>query len=233
MRVNTLSGSPGAEHMDNVANGAQMRAGVYDLLATMFREPLPAATLRSLRDPAMLQGLNEAGMTLDEAFCNDDEAQLQETLAVDYTQLFHGPRNHHPPYESVQTGGEEAELNGDATREVRRFFDAAGLAFDKECRELADHLSVELACMAELAGREAAAREAGDAVQAERRVEEQTTFLDRHLGRWAPAFGKLVEEHAETSFYRQAGRLLAGFIESELATLQADRQPLPGREAVA
>jgi TorA maturation chaperone TorD len=207
--------------MDNVANSAQMRAGVYDLLATMFREPLSATTLRSLRDPAMLQGLSEAGMALDEAFRNGDEAQLQETLAVDYTQLFHGPRNHHPPYESVQTGGEEAELNGDATREVRRFFDAAGLAFDKECRELADHLSVELACMAELAGREAAAREAGDAAQVERRVEEQTIFLEGHLGRWAPDLGRTVADRAETNFYRQAGRLLAGFVETELTNLPA------------
>jgi TorA maturation chaperone TorD len=221
MWVNAQSGPPGAEQMDNVASSARMRAGAYDLLATLFREPLAAATLRSLRDPAMLQGLAEAGMALDEAFHNGDEAQLQEALAVDYTQLFHGPRNHHPPYESVQTGGEEAELNGDATREVRRFFDTAGLVFDEECRELADHLSVELACMAELAGREAAAREAGDAVQMERRVEEQTTFLEQHLGRWAPAFGHLVADSAETNFYRQAGRLLAGFVESELINLPA------------
>jgi hypothetical protein len=28
--------------MDNVANRAQTRAGVYDLLATVFREPLAA-----------------------------------------------------------------------------------------------------------------------------------------------------------------------------------------------
>jgi DMSO reductase family type II enzyme chaperone len=212
-------------NMDNIANTARMRAGVYDLLATLFREPLSATTLRSLRDPAMLQGLTEAGMALDEAFCKDDEAQLQETLAVDYTQIFHGPGDHHPPYESVQTGGEEGELNGDATREVRHFFDTAGLLFDEECRELPDHLGVELACMAELAGREAAAREAGDAVQVERRVEEQMTFLERHLGRWAPAFGHLVADRAETNFYRQAGRLLAGFVETELTNL-------PARESV-
>jgi len=221
MRVNALSGPPGAEQMDNVANSARMRAGAYDLLATLFREPLAAATLRSLRDPAMLEGLSKAGMALDEAFRNGDEAQLQETLAVDYTQLFHGPRNHHPPYESVQTGGEEGELNGDATREVRRFFDTAGLAFDEECHELADHLSVELACMAELAGWEAAAREAGDAVQVERRVEEQTTFLEQHLRRWVPDFGRIVADRAETNFYRQAGQLLTGFIESELINLPA------------
>ncbi len=207
--------------MDNVANSAQMRAGVYDLLATMFREPLSATTLRPLRDPAMLQALSEAGMGLDEAFRNGDEAQLQETLAVDYTQLFHGPRNHHPPYESVQTGGEEGELNGDATREVRRFFDTAGLACDAECRELADHLSVELACMAELARLETAARETGDAVQVERRVEEQTRFLERHLGRWGPDFGRIVADRAETNFYRQAGRLLTGFVETELTNLPA------------
>ncbi len=79
--------------MDNLANSARVCVGVYDLLATMFREPLAAATLRSLRDPVMLQGLSEAGMALDEAFCNGDKAQLQEVLAVDYTQIFHGPRN--------------------------------------------------------------------------------------------------------------------------------------------
>jgi len=210
--------------VDNGSNSAKLRAGVYDLLATLFREPLPAATLRSLRDPTMLQGLTEAGMMLDEAFCNGDsgdEARLREDLAVDYTQLFHGPRNHHPPYESVQTGGEEGELNGHATREARQFFDTAGLVFDDQCSELPDHLSVELACMAELAKREAAGREMGDAEQVERRVEEQRTFLDRHLGRWAPAFGRIVADRAETNFYRQAGRLLAGFVETEMINFPA------------
>jgi DMSO reductase family type II enzyme chaperone len=211
--------------MVNVSSSAKMRAGVYDLLATLYCEPLPAATLRALRDPAMLQGLSEADMGLDEAFCNGDEAQLREDLAVDYTQLFHGPRNHHPPYESVQTGGEEGELNGDATRQARDFFDSVGLAIDEQCRELPDHLSVELAFMAELARREAAARETGDAAQVERRVEEQTTFLERHLGRWAPAFGRIVADRAETNFYRQAGRLLAGFVETELANVPA-REPV-------
>lgn len=211
--------------MDNGSNSAKMRAGVYDLLATLYREPLPAAALRSLRDPAMLQGLTEAGMTLDEAFCNGDEARLREDLAVDYTQLFHGPRNHHPPYESVQTGGEEGELNGPATRQARQFFDAAGLVFDEQCRELPDHLSVELACMAELARREAAAREMGDTEQVERRVEEQTTFLERHLGRWAPAFGRIVADRAETNFYRDAGRMLTGFVETEMTNV-------PARESV-
>jgi len=207
--------------VDKASNSARMRAGVYDLLATLYREPLTTTTLRSLRDPAMLQGLREANVVLDEAFCNADEAQLQDALAVDYTQLFHGPRNHYPAYESVQTGGEEGELNGHATRQARNFFDTAGLVFDEQCRELPDHLSVELACMAELARREGAAREIGDAVQVERRVGEQTTFLEQHLGRWAPAFGRIVADRAQTNFYRQAGRLLAEFVETEMTNVPA------------
>jgi TorA maturation chaperone TorD len=180
-----------------------------------------AATLHSLRDPTMLDGLIEAGMVFDEAFRNGDDTQLRETLAVDYTQLFHGPCNHHPPYESLQTGAEEGELNGDATRQVRRFYDTAGLVFDDRCRERPDHLSVELSCMAELARRESAARETGDTAQMEGRVEEQRTFLERHLGRWVPEFGLVITNRAETNFYQQAGRLLAGFVETELSSLPA------------
>ncbi|HEY5700800.1 MAG TPA: molecular chaperone TorD family protein [Gammaproteobacteria bacterium] len=206
--------------MKNDPDSARSRANVYRLLATVIRAPLTLRELRTLRDPAVLRGLAEAGVALDEAFLKGDEGPLLEALVLDFTQLFHGPRGHHPPYESVQASGDEGELNGDITQAVRRFYVSAGLLFDDEYRELPDHLSVELAFMAELAEREAAARKAGDIASAKRRVREQCAFLKKHLGRWATVFGQLVANNAESVFYREFARLLTEFIDAELLAFE-------------
>ena len=190
--------------MKNDPDSARSRANVYRLLATVIRAPLTLRELRTLRDPAVLRGLAEAGVA----------------LVLDFTQLFHGPRGHHPPYESVQASGDEGELNGDITQAVRRFYVSAGLLFDDEYRELPDHLSVELAFMAELAEREAAARKEGDIASAKRRVREQCAFLKKHLGRWATVFGQLVANNAESVFYREFARLLTEFIDAELLAFE-------------
>jgi DMSO reductase family type II enzyme chaperone len=203
--------------MKDDPNTARSRANVYGLLATVFQAPLNATKLRGFRDPALVRDLAEAGVALDDSFLECDEGALLETLAVDFTQLFHGPRGHNPPYESVQVAGDEGELNSDVTLAVRRFYETAGLMFDDEYRELPDHLSVELGFMAELAGREAEAREAGDVSGVKRRVRDQYAFIQGHLSRWVPAFGKLVAKSAESSFYREFARLLTEFIEVELS----------------
>lgn len=205
--------------MNDDPDNARSRANVYWLLATVMKAPLDIRGLRTLRDPAVVQGLAEACVALDDLFLEGDHAVLLETLAVDFTQLFHGPRGHNPPYESVQVALDEPELNSDITLAVNRFYRSAGFDFNDECRELPDHLSVELVFMAELAEREAIAREAGDVAGIKRRVKEQCAFMQAHLGRWAPAFGQLVSNCARSVFYREFAQLLSEFIEAERSAL--------------
>ncbi len=200
---------------DNVARTAVERSGVYGFLATVFREPMTAAALKEIRAAAFLDALRRAGVDLGQDFADAPEDALLDELAIDYTQLFHGPRGHIPPFESIQTGRAGASLNDETTERVRRFFESAGLALDADCRELADHVRVELEFMAQLLQREAAARESGDRAAVRRCLEAQRDFLKRHLGTWGPGFAAKVQGQAETRFYGEAARLLRDFLEAE------------------
>ncbi len=74
--------------------------------------------------------------------------------------------------------------------------------------------------MAELAEREADARDAGDVAGTKRRVREQSAFIHKHLGQWVPAFGQLVAKRAQSAFYREFAHLLTEFIEAELSAFK-------------
>lgn len=193
------------------------RAGVYELLATVFRAPLGAANLRRFRSEEFLDALGCAGMRLDDEFKLTDEKTLLEMLAVDFTQLFHGPRQHRVANESVQTGDGEGTLDGAASVEVQEFYRSVGLCLNETQAELPDHISVELAGMAALARAEAEALDAGERSEAQRHARHQAEFLATHLGRWGPDLGRWVGLRARTPFYREAGHLLAEFLEADMA----------------
>jgi len=193
---------------------AAARAHVYDLLATVFRRPLDARRLELLRAPEMLAAMSAAEIDPGRDFIDGDGEALLDRLAIDYTQLFHGPVERISPYECIQVGDGE-ELMGAAAEEVRRFMAEAGFAVPPETGELPDHISVELAFMAELARREAAALESGDGKTAEFVASLEGRFLTAHLGRGAERFARKVWDRAATPFYAAMAELLSGYIADE------------------
>ena len=193
---------------------AAARAHVYDLLATVFRRPLNARRLELLRAPEMLAGMTAAAIDPGQDFIKGDAEALLDRLAIDYTQLFHGPVERISPYECIQLGDSE-DLMGTAAEEVRRFMAEAGFSVEPESGELPDHISVELAFMAELARREAEALEADDRKTAEFTASLQRRFLAAHLGRWAERFARKVWDRAATPFYAAMAELLSGYIADE------------------
>jgi len=143
-----------------VSAGAAERGHVYEFLATVFRRPLDARHLERLRAPEMLAAMSAAGIDPGDDFAKGDSAVLLDRLAIDYTQLFHGPGEHIAPYEGVQLGVDD-ELMGAAADEVRGFMANVGFAVPSESGELPDHVSVELAFLGALARREAEALASG------------------------------------------------------------------------
>ncbi len=196
---------------------AAARGQLYDLLATVFRRPLDARRLELLRAPEMLAAMSAAAIDPGEDFVNSDGEALRDRLAIDYTQLFHGPVERISPYESIQLGNGE-ELMGAAAGEVRQFMAEVGFTVPAENGELPDHISVELAFMAELARREAEALEADDRKTAEFAASLQRRFLAAHLGRWAERFARKVWDRAATPFYTAMAELLSGYIADERGT---------------
>lgn len=209
--ANVMIGSTDRES----ASTALARAGVYELLAMVFHAPLAAESLRRLRSDEFLEVLEDAGMRLDDDFKLSDEQTLLKALAVDFTQLFHGPRQHRVANESVQTG--EGALKGAASGAVQEFYRSVELLLNETHVELPDHISVELAGMAALARAEAEALDTGRRSEARRRARHQAEFLVSHLGRWGPDLGRWVGSRARTPFYREAGHLLAEFLEADMA----------------
>jgi len=199
---------------DLVDTTAGAREHVYALLSAVFRRPLDAGQLDALRAPGMLAALRAAGVDPGEDFAREDAATLLDRLAIDYTQLFHGPEERIAPYESIQTG-EGSDLMGRSAHAVRRFMAEVGYAVPPESGELPDHISVELAFMAELVRREAEAAKDGDAPTAVRAATLQRRFLANHIGRWAVPFARKVQARAATKFYAAMAEMLAGFTPTE------------------
>ena len=197
---------------------AAERGHVYELLCAVFRRPLDARRLERLRAPQMLAAFRAAGIDPGENFARDSTQTLLDRLAIDYTQLFHGPGGRIAPYESIQTG-DGPDLMGEAARDVRRFMAEVGFTVAPESGELPDHISVELAFMAELVRRETEAAHAGDAATAAFAASLQRRFLAEHLGRWAGPFAHKVKARATTPFYAAMADLLAGFIDDEKTEL--------------
>jgi TorA maturation chaperone TorD len=193
---------------------AAARGQLYDLLATVFRRPLDARRLELLRAPEMLTAMSAAEIDPGQDFIDGDSVAVLDRLAIDYTQLFHGPVERISPYECIQLGDSE-DLMGPAAEEVRRFMAEVGFAVPPETGELPDHISVELTFMAELARREAKALEAGDHKTAEFAASLQRRFLTAHLGRWAERFARKVWDRATTPFYAAMAELLSGHIADE------------------
>ena len=198
------------------ATTAAARGQLYDLLATVFRRPLDARRLELLRAPEMLTAMSAAAIDPGQDFINGDGEALLDRLAIDYTQLFHGPVERISPYECIQIGDGE-DLMGAAAEEVRRFMAEVGFSVPPETGELPDHISVELAFMAELARREAEALESNDRKTAEFIASLQRRFLAAHLGRWAERFARKVWDRAATPFYAAMAELLSGYIADERA----------------
>lgn len=195
---------------------AAARGQLYDLLATVFRRPLDARRLELLRAPEMLAAMSAAAIDPGQDFIDGDGEALLDRLAIDYTQLFHGPVERISPYECIQLGDGE-DLMGAAAEEVRRFMAEVGFSVPPETGELPDHISVELAFMAELARREAEALESDDRKTAEFTASLQRRFLAAHLGRWAERFARKIWDRAATPFYAAMAELLSGYIADERA----------------
>lgn len=200
--------------ISGTSQGSGERAQLYNLLSMIFYQPLDASRLERLRAPQMLAAMSAAGISPGEDFTASSIKELQDRLAIDFTQLFHGPGEHIVPYEGIQLD-EDDELMGGAAARVRQFMAEVGFTVPPQNGEMPDHVSVELAFMGELARREAEALNSGDHKTAEQALSIQQQFLAAHLGRWTTSFARRIEDRAQTSFYAAMAKMLNGFIASE------------------
>lgn len=225
-----LNGAPA----DDVVKGIGGRACIYEWLATVLRRPLPRSALRQLRRPPVAEALRNMEFDPGCDFRQRPEDDLLDDLAVDYTQIFDGPRAHIPPYESIQGIRNESALNGQSATRVRSFVAGNGLLLKETYRQLPDHISVELDIMSALLRTEADAWQRMDGDEAFQQRARQRAFFEAHLGQWGSNFGRKIEAKADTQFYKAVGGLLSDFLELEKSELWSPKiidMPLPSYES--
>jgi len=195
------------------------RGHVYGMLSTVFRRPLDAGGLERIRAPEMLAALAAAGVDPGRDFATRDSAELLDALAVEFTHVFHTP-GHVSPYECIIADGGD-ELRGEASSKVRHFMGDIGYQVAPDSGEMADHISVELAFMADLCVRQAEAAANGDHETAKFIDCMQGKFLGQHLERWTTKLSVAIKARATLPFYAEMASFLADFVDSERTAISA------------
>lgn len=191
------------------------RAWMEALVRERVFEDVPFAgaqtdVVRGLALLAAWTAANQAGLT-QEGF---------DAVQSDYTRLFVGPgKVGAPPWESVYFHDEEM-LFQEETIQVREWYARFGLQIERLHSEPDDHLGLELAFLAHLAGQAVSACEQGEAEKLGRLTSAEQEFAAEHPLKWISAWCDRVATHARTDFYRGIALVAKG----ALTELDSGRQ---------
>ena len=157
----------------------------------------------------------------------DDEAF--DALRSDYTRLFIGPaRPLAPPWESVSLSLTKLTFQ-EETLEVRRWYARHGLQFEKLHKEPDDHIGIELAFIAHLAGLAVGALENDDEAAFKQQIAAHTSFLSEHLLRWGTEWSRQMADSAATGFYQGIGRLTYSTLRELGRMVEAETKEISAR----
>lgn len=207
--------------MDACANYLETsdnRLAMYSFLARMYRTEVDADLLHALRsiDFAVEGGDDEyaSGLAHLQEYLAHPSFATRQDLAVDYAKVFLAAGISQGgaafPYESVYTS-EDGLVMQDARDDVVALYREKGLAVEGVV-EPEDHIAFEFEFMGELIreGRQAALEKDEGALAAS--LEEQRSFMQRHLLNWVPEFCGDVKLYADTAFYGAIASVTAGFL---------------------
>ncbi len=177
-------------------------SGTYRLLARLWYREVDAELLELLNSPEARELFSSVGGALPGNETSMDE--WIETLAIEYCQLFIGPKGHLPPVQSVWLAG---QFQSQAVSSMQDFFDVANYQpFDAV---VPDHLGVQLDLMAQLC--ELAATDRRDEL-----VEVLQQFFLRHLT-WPTALIEGVIQRDASDFYCSVATITQEFLRQEQA----------------
>ena len=205
--------------MDELIKLIEQRAATYGLLSRLFRVEVDQELLDELhgmRFPASTGNadVDEGYLRLAKYLSNTWENSLTD-LAVDYTRVFigHGVDAYSAayPFESVYTS-EKRLLMQEARDEIVEVYRESGFAVDASWEDPEDHIALELEYMQMMARRARQALEAGEDGRALELLDEQRTFLLRHLLSWTPFLANDMERIAQTDLYQGLALLTRGLL---------------------
>ena len=211
--------------MQRAASEAADRAAVYRLLSVAYlAEADPAMMELFGRHPAFAAGEHGGAQP----------PELAARLRPEYARIF---VLNILPYESLYVDSDDPMLDSDSTQMVVSAYKAAGFVpLARYNPGAPDHVGLELACLAELNQREAAAlRQGANEVGAPASgglspplgglevapmlAALQRSFLQNHLAAWVAPFTLAVERVAREPWYRALARFTAEFVLGDLDRL--------------
>lgn len=196
---------------------AYQRSDVYGLLSSVFAREPDENFIRNLNSSS-LRPLVAGERKWDKEFWAQSKEKICEDLAVEYTRLFLGPKNHNPPYESLYNikEGEPRQIWGSAAVEVKRIIEGSGLSFKEDYGGIPDHISIELEFMQKLVKKEEGFWEEQkyDSLLS-KTIKIEKKFIDEHLEKWIPEFCQKVIKAAKLDFYRNLAEFTKDFIITE------------------
>lgn len=131
-------------------------------------------------------------------------------LQADYSRLLIGPAKPlASPWESVYFN-EDHMIFQEQTAQVRAWYRRFNLEPEKLYREPDDHIGLELAFLAHLAGLGLQALEMDDDGQFTEILQAQSQFIAEHPLKWVPVWEEQVAKHARSDFYRGLARSIYG-----------------------
>lgn len=206
------------------------RALVYGWLARLFiREP-DVETLQAYSSPEWTSMLDDfatdptlAPTVKKLRLCLDgNPGQAAMDLAVVFARLFYGvdgPKSV-SPYESAHVS-DSGLLFQESFEELNATLKQLGLSVSETFKEPADHLSVELAVMAELAERGDRTGLEGERDRLVEFCKMQLSFLDEHLLTWLPKFCKECHAREPESLYAKAAKSALDFVQNDREWLRS------------
>ena len=197
----------------------EQRENMYGLLSRLYKVEMDADFYKGLCEAAFPAATGnddvDAGYRRIALYCASHRDDALLDLARDYARVFIGHGNNAYaaayPFESVYTS-EKRLLMQEARDEIVEVYRESGFAVDASWEDPEDHIALELEYMQMMARRARQALEAGEDGRALELLDEQRTFLLRHLLSWTPFLANDMERIAQTDLYQGLALLTRGLL---------------------
>lgn len=152
-----------------------------------------------------------------------------DELGADFASIYLNHGLQASPFESTWLDEDGLQMQTPMFQ-VRDWYHRYGLASSDWRKRADDHLSLQLLFIAHLFEQAAA----GSPVRPfDALLTDIATFLDEHLLRWLPDFGKRIATHSATPFYAGLAMLTTAYIEELRQLLEETlEQPRPSAEEI-
>lgn len=170
-------------------------ASSYKLLASLFLDKPDSELARRLSEEFEIS-INEGPEEIDE----------------DYTQIFHGPSDHLPPYESLYnySPSDSPHLWNRTTEDILKCYMAGGVSLDDKTDLIPDHISAELLFVSYLLEND--------------KADILKSFFREHIIKWIPEYCDMLEKKAKTDFYRELAGITKDIILSDFEELTGNER---------